>query len=85
MTPRTPQRLGAVSTLIPPLAFWAIDRDDAIRQAIAWAHKEPRIVSAKVDDVAYGTWGPVTIEGRWWTVVLSVEWDREPEQEGFGW
>lgn len=73
-----------MTTLIPPLAFWAIDRDDAIRQALEWARREPRIVTATVDDVAYAAWGPVTIEGRVWTVVLSVEWDREPEQEGFG-
>lgn len=69
-----------MTLLVIPLAFWAESREDAERQAFAWAAAEPNIASARVEDAFE------TFHGRW-TVNLDVTMKPkpgEPQQEGLG-
>lgn len=68
-----------MTTLIPPLAFWAEDQADAERQALEWARKEPRIVSASIVN-AY----PNGHHADRWYVEIEATFATEPEQAGLG-
>ena len=51
------------------LAFWAATREDAERQALEWAAKEPRIVRLRSLNVTTDS-----LHRERWTVVVEPEW-----------
>ena len=51
------------------LAFWAATREEAERQALEWAAKEPRIVRLRSLNVT-----PNLPQRECWTVVVEPEW-----------